>query len=260
MKEKLLYLVAIIAVAAIAVVIVQSAGKSVAPTTAVPSTPRTISVTGEAEVRVVPDEVVITLGIATHDAQLAVAKRNNDTIVARVLSLTKEFDIAPEHVQTDYIDIQPRYRDGCYEICDPIGYAVHKSVVITLNDLDKFEDLLTGVLNVGVNYLHRIEFRTTDLRKYRDQARALAIQAAREKAAALANELDEGTGKPLNITEQYSGWWSGYGAWWGSHLSSSMSQNTVQEYQGESLGVDSSLAPGQISIKASVSVSFELVE
>jgi uncharacterized protein len=252
-------LAAIVAVAVVVVLVVLAARINAAPVAQEP-TSRQVSATGEAEVRVVPDEVVLTLGIETHDNQLAVAKSQNDAIVKRVLALATEFGIAPEHVQTDYIGIEPRYANGCYELCDPIGFSVHKSVVITLGDLGRFEDLLTSVLDAGVNYVQGIEFRTTELRKYRDEARALAIRAAQEKAAALAGELGQKAGKPQTIQEQQSSWWSGYGAWWGSRWGGAMTQNTTQEYQGASLGVDSSVAPGQISIRASVAVSFELTD
>jgi len=78
-----------------------------------------------------------------------------------------------------------RYRDGShcpdypsYAIPRLKGYSVQKTIVVTLSDLSKFEDLLSGVLEAGANYVHNVEFRTTELRKHRDQARALAIQAA----------------------------------------------------------------------------------
>jgi uncharacterized protein len=259
MKDKMIKIVAAVA-CAVLVILALSAWKSEAITTPQNVNPRLVNVTGEAEVRIVPDEVVLTLGIETSDNQLAVAKSQNDVIVRKVLALASEYGIKPEHIQTDYIGIEPRYPDGCYQLCDPIGYIVHKSMVITLRDLTKFENLLTSVLNAGVNYVQSIEFRTTELRKYRDEARALAIRAAQEKAAALAGELDQAIGKPQAIQEQQSGWWSGYSAWWGSRWGSAMTQNTVQEYQGASLGVDSSVAPGQISVRANVSVSFELMD
>lgn len=222
--------------------------------------PRLVNVTGEAEVRVVPDIVVLTLGIETSDKRIDAAREKNDAVIKKVLALAGEYGIPAEHVKTDYIGIEPRYPDGCYQLCDPIGYIAHKSVVVTLSDLTRFEDLLPAVLNAGVNYVQGIEFRSTDLRKYRDEARALAVRAAQEKAAAMAQELGQTIAKPQAITEQQSGWWSGYSAWWGSRWSSGMTQNTVQEYQGEALGIDSSIAPGQIGIRASVAVSFELVD
>ena len=49
----------------------------------IPQETRTITVTGDAEVRVVPDEVMLTLGVQTWDKNLDKAKRQNDEIVAR---------------------------------------------------------------------------------------------------------------------------------------------------------------------------------
>ena len=221
---------------------------------------RTITVTGDAEVRVVPDEVILTLGVQTWDKALAVAKRQNDEIVGQVLALTAEYDIPPEHVQTEYINIEPRYRDGYYEARDFIGYFVRKTVVITLRDLSQFEDLLTDALEAGVNYVQGIQFRTTELRKYRDEARALAIQAAQEKGEALAGELGQKIGQPHTIQEVQNGWWSPYSSWWGASWGSGMSQNVIQEISGGGLAGDSSLSPGQINVNARVSVTFELTD
>lgn len=222
--------------------------------------PRLITVTGEADVRVVPDEVILTLGVETWDKNLEAAKSHNDEIVKKVLALAAEYGIPPEHVQTDYIGIEPRYQDGYYEDRDFVGYFVHKTIVITLRDLSKFENLLSQVLTAGVNYVQGIEFRTTELRKHRDEARALAIQAAREKATALAGELGQKVGEPQTIQEDQSGWWSGYSAWWGSRWGGTISQNVIQEMGGTDWTGGSSVAPGQIDVTARVAVSFELTQ
>jgi len=247
-------------VLSLAVLVLVSVLLITAWTDAEPATgePRLISVTGEAEVRVVPDEVILTLGVETWDKNLDLARRQNDQIVDRVLAVAGEFGIAPQHVQTDYVEIEPRYRNGYYEDRDFIGYFVHKTVVITVRDLAQFEGLLAAALDSGANYVHGIQFRTTELRKYRDEARALAIQAASEKATALANELGQGVGEPQQIEEVQSGWASGYNAWWGSRWSGGMSQNVIQEINAGSLPAEGSLAPGQISVRAAVAVSFEL--
>jgi uncharacterized protein YggE len=219
---------------------------------------RRIAVSGEAEVRVVPDEVILTFGIETWNKNMQIARAENDAIVKKVLALTGEMGIAAEHVKTDYVSIEPRYRDGYYEERDFIGFFVQKNIVVTLRDLSKFEDLLAGALDAGVNYIHGIEFRTTELRQHRDEARALAIEAAREKAVALAGELGQQVGEPLLIQEEQAGWWSGYNAWWGSRWGGGMTQNTIQEVGGVSVLADSSVAPGQIAVNARVSVTFEI--
>lgn len=93
---------------------------------------------------------------------------------------------------------------------DFIGYFVRKTVVVTLSDLALFESLLSQSLEAGATHVHGVEFRTTELRRYRDQARALAVNAAREKAEALCAELGKQVGEPKDIREQYSRWWSPY--------------------------------------------------
>jgi uncharacterized protein YggE len=219
--------------------------------------PRLITVSGNAEVRVVPDEVILTLGVETWDKDLEMAKAENDRRVERILALAEEHEIESKHVQTDHISIEPRYDDG-YEKRGFIGYFVRKTIVVTLRDVAKFEDLLTDVLATGATHVHGIQFRTTELRQYKDQARALAIKAAQEKAVAMSEGLGQKVGQPHSIREDQTGWWSWYGGWWGARWGSNVAQNVVQNVGGSTFATDSSLAPGQIAVSARVTVSFEL--
>lgn len=219
--------------------------------------PRTVTVTGEAEVKVVPDEVVLTLGVETVNKDLAAAKAENDRRVKGILAAAQGVGVAPKDLQTDFLSIEPRYHDG-YEQTDFIGYFVRKTVVVTLRDVPKFEKLLSAVLTAGANHVHGIDFRTTALRKHRDEARALAVKAARDKAAALAGELGKRIGNPRSIQEGSGGWWSSYGGWWGRGYGQTMTQNVSQLAPGGESGGEGPLAPGTISVKASVSVTFEL--
>jgi hypothetical protein len=220
--------------------------------------PRTITVTGDAEVKVPPDQVVLTLGVETWDKVLATAKQRNDEILTRTLKVVEDHGVAPQHTQTDYVSIEPRYRSGTYEPGDFIGYFVRKTLVVTLKDITAFEDLLSDALEAGVTHVNGIEFRTSELRKHRDAARSLAIQAAREKAIALAGELDQKVGRPTDIREEYSSWRSPYNSWWGGAWGAlGAAQNVIQE-SGVPQNMESTLAPGQISVNARVTVTFEL--
>jgi uncharacterized protein YggE len=222
--------------------------------------PRTINVTGSADVMVVPDEVVFSVGVETIDIVLTKAKNDNDVVIKRVLAQAQSLGVEEKYIQTDYISIEPRYQDAYlkdgYQKRELIGYVVRKDIAFTLKDVSRFEDLYSIILESGVNHVYGIEFRTTELRKYRDQGRTLAIQAAREKAEALAKEMGQTVGAPLSISENSSWGYRSY-SWWGA--SSAMSQNVIQNApsQGTSDG-SSTLALGQIAINASVSVTFEL--
>ena len=221
--------------------------------------PRLVTVTGEAVVEVVPDEVVLTLGVESADKQLRLARSLNDARVEQVIAAAQKLGIAAKDIQTDHISIEPRYRDN-YEQRDFVGYFVRQTIVITLKDITQFEDLLSDVLDAGANYVHGIQFRTTELRKHKDEARTLAIKAAREKAVALARDLDQHVGKPFAIREDQEGWWSGYNAGWGSTGGLGMTQNVVQNAGNVGVEMEGALAPGQISVTARVTVSFELAE
>lgn len=218
----------------------------------------TISITGDATVKVVPDEVVITLGVETRNVSLDIAKEENDKRVKRVVAIAQSHGIEAKHIQTDFINIYPEYEYRNSAVDRIVGYRVGKTIVITLHDIGEFDSLFSDVLELGANYVHGVEFRTTELRKYRDEARALAINAAREKAAALAAELGQSIGTPTYISENNTGWWSSYGSWWGYRWGGTMSQNVVQNAGLEGFTTEDGVAPGQIRVNASVSVTFEL--
>lgn len=216
-----------------------------------PPQPRLVSVTGEAEVKVVPDEIIFTIGAETWDKDLNIAKNNNDTIVKKALALTKDYKIDPKDVQTDYLNIQPRY-EFQFEKRSFIGYFVTKNMVITLRDISKFEDFLTAILQTGINNVYGIDFRTTELRKYRGQARDNAIKAAQEKAEALAKDLGQKLGRPYNIAEHLI--WENWGFSRGMQM---QMQYAVTEDRSGSVS-ESTIALGQLKVKARVNVSFEL--
>lgn len=216
---------------------------------------RTISVSGDAEVRVPPDQVQLWLRVESSDQDLAAAKKSNDERVKRTLAVIRQFGIESKHLQTDYVNVQPNWDSYGRAHDKPPTYNVSRSVVVTLTDLKRFEELVSAVLEAGANVIEGIQFSTTELRKHRDKARAMALKAAREKATAMAAELEMKVGKPRSISES-SGWF-GYG--WRGPGGGGQAQNAFQSVSGGG-GEESEqgFAPGQISIRATVQVTFDL--
>ena len=221
-----------------------------------------ITVSGEAVVNVKPDKIVISFGIETWDADIAVAKQKNNDILKKAVAAVKECGISEKDIQTDQLSIEPRWGDN-YDKRNFIGYFVRNTVVVTLSEVGKVEDLVTSALQSGVNYIHGLDFQTTEFKKYREQARELALKAAKEKADKMAAVLGQTVGVPIQINENYSGspWWYwsswyGWGRGWGR--SSGMSQVQVQSDRGGSGEISDTVALGKLSIRANVSVTFEL--
>jgi uncharacterized protein YggE len=219
-----------------------------------------ITVTGEAVVNVKPDKIVISLGIETSDADVGAAKLKNNEIMQKAVQALKGLGITEKDVQTDYLSIQPRWRSE--SIRDTfLGYFVRNSLIVTITDVAKVEDLVTRVLQSGVNYIHGIDFQTTELKKYREQARELALLAAREKAEKMAAVLGQRIAAPIQINENYMGSPSWYMSSWNSWgRSMGMSASNTQVSVGlESAGdITSTIALGKLAVRANVTVIFEL--
>ncbi|NLS92731.1 MAG: SIMPL domain-containing protein [Planctomycetaceae bacterium] len=221
-----------------------------------------ITVTGEAVVNVKPDKIVISFGIETWDADITVAKQKNNDILKKSVAAVKECGIPEKDIQTDQLSIEPRWSDN-YVKKNFIGYFVRNTVVVTLSEVGKVEDLVTSALQSGVNYIHGLDFQTTEFKEYREQARELALKAAKEKADKMSAVLGQTVGVPIQINENYSGspwrYWSSWYGWdWGWGRSSGMSQVQVQADRGSSGEITDTVALGKLSIRANVSVTFEL--
>jgi uncharacterized protein len=218
---------------------------------------RTITVNGQAEIRVAPDEVLLTVGVETNNVDIAGARAENDERIRAIVEAATREGVGREHVKTEFLDIQPRYQDEHTARRTFVGYFARRSLSITLRDVSRFESLLSAVLTAGANFIHGVDFRTTELRKHRDAARASAIRAAREKAADMAAALGVQVGAPVTVQEGYAGWYSPYSSWWGGRGGNMAMQNVMQERRA-SAGGDDSLVPGQISVTATVTLTFEL--
>jgi uncharacterized protein YggE len=216
--------------------------------------PPLITVTGQAEVRVPPDEVLFTLAVENVDRDMLVANKKTDDSVKQILAIARRNNVKPEDVQTSQISVQPKYNtdDLDYEQRNKvkrvlIGYEVSKTVAIRLRDISRFDELLADVLKAGITRLSNLQFLDSQVRKHRDEARRMAIRAAQEKARLLAGEIGQSIGPAYSITE--------YSPEVGRANATYQNATTAA---GESSESESAIAPGSLSITAQVTVRFRL--
>jgi uncharacterized protein YggE len=215
--------------------------------------PRLITVWGDAEINVAPDKVTLALGVDTWDKDLDTSTKRNDERIREVLRLLSSHQIPSADIQTSYMEIEPTYDTRYDKRNNPTekvltGYRVQKTVVVTVKDLSKFEEVLSAVQKDGANRLYGVQFATSELRKYRDEARAKAIRAAKEKAEALTREIGQKIGKAYTIEEEQARSWD--------TSMRNVSQNVASHAEPEGSG--SILAPGLIRVNSRIKVSFEL--
>lgn len=100
-----------------------------------------------------------------------------------VLGVARKYGVPANLVQTGHISLEERYRD---EVATRkprvfLGYAVTKQIAIVLRDVSNAEALLADIFKSGITRIEDVKFRTTQVRKYKDQARALAIKPRRKR-------------------------------------------------------------------------------
>ncbi len=234
----------------------QAAGSTPSPSPVAPVQPgcdasRTVQVSGSAAVNIVPDRALIQLGVQSNGVTTDAVELANTLAIQKVMRALEASGIASKDISTDRYIIEPLYDD--YDSLYIKGYRIHNLIAITLRDVGKTSSTIATALRAGANQVVNVEFYTANLRIYRDQARDLAMQAATEKARALAEAAGGKTGCVLHINENT---WSYYSGWYG-RSSSQWTQNTVQNAAPTSSGEGalSETGPvslGQISIQAQV--------
>jgi uncharacterized protein len=217
---------------------------------------RSIQVSGTAVVNVIPDRVMIELGVQSNGATPDGVHADNVRAIQNVTGALKKMGIDPKDIATDYYIVQPVYDD--YNSLNIKGYRVDNTVSITLRDVKQVDGVILNALKAGANEVQDVQFYTSELRKYRDQARELAMKAAGEKAQALAGAAGAQTGCVLSVSENI--WSSYFGSWRGGRNPAMWTQNVSQNAsQGEVPQLDDSpLSLGQIAIQAQINASYSL--
>src|SRR5688572_31940492 len=70
-----------------------------------------ITVSGQAEVRVPPDEIIFTLSVESIDKDMLVAKNKTDASVRQILAIARQNGVKDDDVQTSHISVEPRYNE-----------------------------------------------------------------------------------------------------------------------------------------------------
>ena len=203
-----------------------------------------ITVSGEGKVSVKPDYVVITLGVENTGKEAADVKKLNDDTVDKVLKFIKSFGIPNADYQTTNVSLNKNYN---YEK-KIYSYVANQSLTITLKDVAKYDALMMGLVNQGINDINQVEFKSTKIEEYKSTARKEAIKSAKRKAEDFAGTLGQKVGKALLISDT-NGTVTPVPMLFKSSGFVNMSNDAVSQQ---------TLAVGEIEVTASVNVSFVL--
>jgi uncharacterized protein len=216
---------------------------------------RSIQVSGSATVKVIPDLVTLQLGVTSNALTPQGVYDQNTAALKKTVAAIRALGVAEKDISTDYYIIQPVYQN--YDSLDIKGYRINNTIIVNLKDVSKVSQVLTAALSAGANEVVDVQFKTSQLRQHRDEARALAMKAAQEKARDLAGAANAQPGCVLSIDETSSSY---YGYPWQSARYAGMTQNVMQNASGNAQppSDDGPISLGQISVQAEVQVRLSL--
>ena len=211
------------------------------------------TVEADAVVRARPDRVLIGIGVLSKGRDLAETKKKNSDIIKKAIDSCVKAGVPAKNIKTDYVNIRPEFRN--YETLEK-NFSVDQNLSVMIEDISKYDEILTELLNIGMNQVRYIEFQTSDLKKYKNESRKLAIAAAKERAEFLALEAGIKLGDIVNLTDAGINWPPYARGVYGSYANTV--QNAAISGGGQSGGGEDSFAPGMVSVKSNITLTYEI--
>ena len=156
-----------------------------------------ISVTGEGKITVVPDQAVVTVGVQNSGKEAAEVKNLNDATIDKVIKFLKKSGIPATDYRTNNVSL---YKNYDYEK-KKYNYQANQNLSITLKDLSKYDEIMMGLNESGINSIQGVEFKSSKLEEHERAARKQAMQNAKQKATDYVSVLGQKVGKALLISD-----------------------------------------------------------
>jgi hypothetical protein len=207
--------------------------------------PRTMTVSGQGEVKAVPDEAQLSAGVVTQARNAADALAANSRAMNAVFDALKRIGIPDKSIQTSDFSVSAQFQTDPHGNTTQkiIGYQVSNDVTVIVDDLTRRGPAIDALVSSGANSMGGIAFTIRDPKPLLTEARADAVKDALQRADTYAKAAGVALGPITSIGE------SGYEAPRPMNRMMAMSASVAQS---------TPVAAGEESITAGVSITFEI--
>lgn len=202
-----------------------------------------IAVTGEGKVKATPDQATISVAVETKGANSNDVKKQNDAAIESVLQFIRKMNLPKEDVMTQRVSLNPQYDYAKKKNT----YNATQTIEIFLRDLNKYDALMEGLTDAGINRINKVEFQSSKLAQHQSAARKLAMREAKLKAEDYVSVLGQKVGKAHMINDNTQVYYPQP-----MYTMSAMKSEAADAMPRETLAI------GEINITANVTVSFVL--
>ena len=166
---------------------------------------RTVTMSGQGEIRAVPDTVTLSAGVTIQAATAAAALAADSSRMQAVMAALKKQGVANKNIQTSQFSVSPQYANNDGQAPRLTGYQVTNEVSVRLDDLSKLGATLDALVTAGANQMNGINFSIADTTALMAQARQQAVADALNKAQTYAKAAGVTLGAIQSISESDNG-------------------------------------------------------
>jgi uncharacterized protein len=163
---------------------------------------RLITISGQGEVRAVPDLAVVSIGVTTQGQSAREALDGNTKSMNALFDMLKKAGIDARDIATSNFSVGPRFDYGNNTQPPKVaGYDVNNMVSVTVRKIDDLGELLDVAVSSGSNTINGISFSVSKPDDMLNDARKAAVADARRKAELYAAAGSFQLGNIVNLTE-----------------------------------------------------------
>ena len=206
---------------------------------------RTVTMSGQSEVSMAPDQAWVTVGIEQRAQKPQEAQRMAAEVMNRVRAQLTALGIPEAAIQTvsfnmnadwDYSNDQRKLR----------GYVVTNMLRVRVDDITKVADVLDRSIASGGNAIHGVRWDLKDRVKVERDALRQAVEDARLRAEVAVAAAGGKLGVVSNISEQRFDY------------QPKMDMAMMRGAPQAAAAPDTPISPGEIDVRASVTVAFRI--
>ncbi len=210
-----------------------------------------LTVSGEGQVEVLPDQLQLRLGVVTQEAEVDAALASNNQKMAAVMAQLEELGLTGEELSTGQFQIRPEWSQPPRPTPanwqrEIIAYRVSNELLISTDKVNLAGRLLALAQQSGANQIGGLQFSLAD----RSEARLQAIELATAKAIRKAEAMAAAAGVKLGPIQLLSLDSPG-------HQPRPMMLGEARIASAEAAPVP--VAPGRVEVNATVSISYRLL-
>lgn len=233
---------AILLVVCMIIILLSSQGKQNVKLAQSQSEIKGITVTAQGKSHIVPDKGTFNINVISRGDSSKTVKDAQATKVKAVLDALKDAGVPEKKLQTESVNI---YEDWSVDT-EPRPYVGNTCIVVNEVDIAEAGHLMDVAIDAGATEVSSLEYATTEYDKMYADALQNAMDKAKEKALVLADAGDVTLGTPIAVEEGYEDT---------SYLNT---RNYAMNADGAS-AEKTSIEPGEVDIKAMVTVTYDIV-